>query len=60
VGASVHYRRKNVNLGLVWRLASGIIPGALLGLYLLGWLKMSAGVKAVDHLIVRLRVYVQA
>jgi uncharacterized protein len=54
VGAAVHYRHKNVNLKLVWRLASGSVPGAVLGLYLLSLLKKSAGVEFVDHLIVRL------
>lgn len=54
VGAAVHYRHRNVNLKLVWKLASGSIPGALLGLYLLNLLKKSAGVAFVDHLIVRL------
>lgn len=54
VGAAVHYRHKNVNLRLVWKLASGSVPGALLGLYLLALLKKSAGVVYVDHLIVRL------
>jgi len=54
VGAAVHYRHKNVNLKLVWRLASGSVPGALLGLYLVSSLKKSAGVEFVDHLIVRL------
>jgi uncharacterized protein len=54
VGAVVHYRRKNVNLRLVWKLATGSVPGALLGLYLLDLLKRSAGVQYVDHLIVRL------
>jgi uncharacterized protein len=54
VGAAVHYRHDNVNLQLVWRLASGSVPGALLGLYLLALLKKSAGVGYVDHLIVRM------
>jgi uncharacterized protein len=54
VGAAVHYRHKNVNLKLVWKLASGSVPGALLGLYLLGLLKKTAGVEYVDHLIVRM------
>jgi uncharacterized protein len=54
VGAAVHYRHKNVNLRLVWKLATGSVPGALLGLYLLDRLKKSAGVEYVDHLIVRL------
>jgi uncharacterized protein len=54
VGAAVHYHHKNVNLKLVWRLALGSVPGALLGLYLIGLLKKSAGVAVVDHLIVRL------
>ena len=54
VGAAVHYRHNNVNLKLVWRLASGSVPGAMLGLYLVGSLKKSAGVEFVDHLIVRL------
>ncbi len=54
VGAAVHYRHKNVNLKLVWRLATGSIPGALLGLYLLSLLKKSAGVQYVDRLIVHL------
>ena len=54
VGAAVHYRHGNVNLKLVWRLASGSVPGALVGLYLLASLKKSAGLEFVDHLIVRL------
>lgn len=54
VGAAVHYRHRNVNLKLVWKLATGSIPGALVGLYLLNTLKKSAGVQYVDHLIVRL------
>jgi len=54
VGATVHYRHNNVNLQLVWRLATGSVPGALLGLYLLATLKRFAGVEYVDHLIVRL------
>jgi uncharacterized protein len=54
IGATVHYRHKNVNLKLVWKLATGSVPGALLGLYLLDLLKKSAGVQYVDHLIVRL------
>jgi len=54
VGAAVHYRHRNVNLRLVWRLAIGSIPGALLGIYLLNLLKHSARVEFVDHLIVRL------
>ena len=54
VGAAVHYRHRNVNLKLVWKLASGSIPGALLGLYLLSLLQKSAGVEYVDRLIVRL------
>jgi uncharacterized protein len=54
VGATVHYRHRNVNLPLVWRLASGSVPGALAGLYLLAQLKKHASVATVDHLIVRL------
>jgi uncharacterized protein len=54
VGAVVHYRHKTVNLKLVGKLASGSVPGALLGLYLLSLLKKHAGVAAVDHLIVRM------
>lgn len=54
VGAAVHYRHKNVNLKLVWRLATGSVPGALLGLYFLSLLKKSAGVQYVDRLIVHL------
>jgi uncharacterized protein len=54
VGAVVHYRHKNVNLRLVWKLATGSVPGALAGLYMLDLLKRSAGVQYVDHLIVRL------
>jgi uncharacterized protein len=54
VGATVHYRHQNVNLRLVCKLASGSVPGALLGLYLLGLLKKTAGVGYVDHLMVRL------
>jgi uncharacterized membrane protein YfcA len=54
VGATVHYRKSNVNLPLVWRLALGSVPGALVGIYLLGLLKKSTSVEYVDHLIVRL------
>jgi uncharacterized membrane protein YfcA len=54
VGAVVHYRHLNVNLRLVWKLACGSIPGALLGLYLLSLLKKTAGVTYIDHLIVHL------
>jgi uncharacterized protein len=54
VGAAVHFRHKNVNLKLVWKLATGSVPGALLGLYVFGLLKKSAGVEALDHLIVRM------
>src|SRR5579862_5615036 len=49
VGAAVHYRHKNVNLKLVWKLASGSVPGALLGLYLLGLLKKTAGVRSEER-----------
>lgn len=54
VGAAVHYKHRNVNLTLVWRLAAGSVPGALLGIYLLSLLKKSSGVQFVDHLIVRM------
>src|ERR1700733_3469946 len=54
VGAGVHHRHRNVNLKLVWWLASGSVPGALLGLYLLALLKKHASLGSVDHLIVRL------
>lgn len=54
LGAAVHYREKNVNLSLVRRLATGSIPGALLGVYALGILEKKAGGIYVDHLIVRL------
>lgn len=54
VGATVHYRENNVNLDLVWQLAKGSIPGALLGLYLFGVLKQRAGLEYMDGLIVHL------
>lgn len=54
VGAGVHYRHKNVNLKMVWRLAIGSVPGALVGLYFISLLKKWAGMQFVDHLIVRL------
>jgi uncharacterized membrane protein YfcA len=54
LGAAVHYRQNNVNLSLVRKLATGSIPGALIGVYLLGALKKSAGVAYVDRLIVHL------
>ena len=53
VGATVHYRRNNVDLSLVWRLAIGSVPGATVGLFLLALLKRSASVEFVDHVIVR-------
>jgi uncharacterized protein len=54
LGAAVHYRQNNVNLSLVRKLATGSIPGALIGVYLLGALKKSAGAAYVDRLIVHL------
>src|ERR1700681_1945539 len=54
LGAAVHYRQNNVSLSLVRKLATGSIPGALIGVYLLGALKKSAGAAYVDHLIVHL------
>ena len=54
VGAAVHYRQKNVNLSLVRKLATGSIPGALLGVALLGVLKKTSGAAYVDRLIVHL------
>lgn len=54
VGATVHYREKNVNLTLVWRLATGSVPGALVGVYILRLLKQSESVAYVDRLIVHL------
>src|SRR5438132_9032803 len=54
VGAAVHYREKNVNLSLVRHLATGSIPGALIGLYVLGVLKRTGGVAYVDRMIVHL------
>src|SRR6476646_5890720 len=54
VGATVHYRKRNVNAKLVRRLALGSIPGALLGIYLLALLKTSSSVAAVDTFVVRL------
>jgi uncharacterized protein len=54
VGATVHYRRNNVDLRLVWRLACGSIPGAIVGMFLLTLLKRSASTEVVDHVIVRL------
>ena len=54
VGATVHYREKNVRMPLVWQLAKGSIPGAVLGLYIFGILKQTAGLEYVDGLIVHL------
>src|SRR6059058_3954500 len=48
VGASVHYRKGNVNGKLVRCLALGSIPGALLGVCLLGLLKTSSSVAYVN------------
>src|SRR5215469_1476114 len=45
VGATVHYREKNVNMQLVWQLAKGSVPGAVLGLYVFGILKRTAGLE---------------
>jgi uncharacterized membrane protein YfcA len=52
VGATVHYREKNVNLRLVWQLAKGSIPGALLGLSAFGFVKHAAGVDYLNNLII--------
>ena len=52
VGAFVHYRQKTVDLTIVKRLSVGSVPGALVGIALLAYLRR-IGVAAMDHLIVR-------
>jgi hypothetical protein len=54
LGAAVHYRQKNVSLSLVRQLATGSIPGAVTGMYVLALLKKTAGVAYVDRLILHL------
>jgi uncharacterized protein len=53
VGAFVHFRQKTVDFVLVKRLAIGSVPGALLGIALLYYLR-SRGTVAVDKLVVRM------
>ena len=52
-GALVHWRQQTVDLTLVKRLASGSIPGALIGLALLAHLHAS-GTHNLDHLVLRM------
>ena len=54
IGATVHYRERNVDLRLVWQLTKGSLPGALLGISGFGMLKETAGVDYINHLIIRL------
>ena len=54
VGATVHYRENNVNLRLVWQLAKGSIPGAVLGVYVFGALKQRVSLEYMDRLIIHL------
>lgn len=52
-GAFVHYRQKTVDFAIVKRLALGSIPGALVGLALLAYLRTRGG-DAMDHVVVRM------
>src|SRR5438105_4291250 len=52
-GAFVHYRQKTVDFAIVKRRAMGSIPGALLGLALLAYLR-SRGGDAMDRIVTRM------
>jgi uncharacterized protein len=52
-GAFVHYRQQTVDLKIVKRLALGSIPGALVGLALLAYLR-TQGADAMDKVVVRM------
>jgi uncharacterized membrane protein YfcA len=52
-GAFVHYRQQTVDFKIVKRLALGSIPGALLGLALLAYLRTQGG-DAMDKVVVRM------
>jgi uncharacterized protein len=52
-GAFVHYRQQTVDNKIVKRLALGSIPGALVGLALLAYLRTQGG-DAMDKLVVRM------
>jgi uncharacterized protein len=52
VGASVHYRQKTVDMKVVKWLALGSVPGALLGILLLSFLRR-LGIETVDRFVVR-------
>lgn len=52
-GALVHYRQKTVDFVIVKRLAIGSIPGALLGLALLGYLRVR-GSDFMDKVVIRM------
>jgi len=52
-GAFVHYRQQTVDLKIVKRLALGSIPGALVGLSLLAYLRTQGG-DAMDKVVVRM------
>jgi uncharacterized membrane protein YfcA len=52
-GAFVHYRQQTVDFKIVKRLALGSIPGALVGLALLAYLRTQGG-NVMDKLVVRM------
>ena len=52
-GAFVHYRQRTVDFKIVKRLALGSIPGALVGLALLAYLRTQGG-DVMDKLVVRM------
>ncbi|HEV2350921.1 MAG TPA: sulfite exporter TauE/SafE family protein [Terriglobia bacterium] len=52
-GAFVHYRQQTVDFKIVRRLVLGSIPGALVGLALLAYLRIQGG-DAMDKLVVRM------
>ena len=54
VGAFVHCRQKTVDFTIVRRLAMGSIPGAIAGLALLARLHRHHGMRAMDHVVVRM------
>ena len=54
VGALVHYRQRTVDFTIVRRLALGSVPGALVGVAALAYLRRFGGAAVVDRLVLRM------
>jgi uncharacterized membrane protein YfcA len=52
-GSAVHYRQRTVDLGIVWHLAIGSIPGALAGVAFIVWMKGRGDNGNIDWFVTR-------